>query len=115
MISTSDPSSQGSEICVEEETERFKDLAMVEDSKETALFRHNRASAHKNSWRLCHHAQDLQNSKTDKKPKGKSYAPGSRIVGQQKIYSQGRGVFLYLFVFILFYFLCFFSVTFLKK
>lgn len=41
---------------------------MVDDSKETASFRHNMTDTHKNSQRLSQHAQDTHRFKSDRIP-----------------------------------------------
>lgn len=57
---------QGLGIYVEEEAKRSLELEVMGNSKKTASFRHNRASAYLNSQRPCQHTQVLNKSKPDK-------------------------------------------------
>lgn len=64
-ISISNPSPQSLGIYMEEEVERLL-KTRVNNSKETASSRHNRADAHMNSQKLWKYIQDLHRFKQDK-------------------------------------------------
>lgn len=64
-ISVSNPSPQSLGIYMEEEVERLL-KTRVNDSKETASSKHNRADAHMNSQILWKYIQDLHRLKPDK-------------------------------------------------
>lgn len=65
-LSLSSPSLQSSGSYVNKKVERLQDLVMLDDSKETALFRHNRANVHELPERLWQFALDPTSSNQTK-------------------------------------------------
>lgn len=66
VVSISRFSPQGPEICVKERAEILKDPRLMDEFKETAFFRHNRADRHMILQKLWQYNQDIHRIKQDK-------------------------------------------------